>query len=662
MSAEKISIPNYEIVEKLGEGPQSVVYKAFHKKLPAQPLVLKVLKKEFLPEHQRLHFQQKIERLKVLNDPMLMRPLSFEIIEDTRFITREYFDGIPLNEWEALQPKISLRDFFTISCLLAQAVNKVHEGGIIYGGLKPHNILVHPKSLDIRLVDFISSIDVQEVSHFIYDSAFVHGTLAYTSPEQTGRINHRIDFSSDLYAIGIIFYELLTRRLPFFSLDPLELIHSHLAEEALHISELNPEIPQVLSRIVAKLILKQPEKRYLSASGLLADLVQCRNEYAAKGVISELPLGVYDYARRVTFVSKMVGRDDEAKAILEEYDRANQGSFRAMFISGLPGIGKTRLIQELQKPIVKRRGYFTSGKFDLYQKNIPYSALIQSLRNLIRTFLTENDERVGAWKDKILKTLANSGRIITDVVPELEILIGPQPQVNPLPPVEARNRFNDLFGKFLACLASEESPLVTFIDDLQWCDTATFDFLNNLFANSRDYKYIFFIGAYRHNEVGPEHPLTRLIRDIKEQKNPLKETRLGPLDPEHCHEMVSYILDSPLFQTEELSVFIADLSEGNPLFVSEILSYLNNENLMYLDENRHWQWGINKIRQSDMPPTVVALFSAKVKKLPAAAIGLLEYCACMGNRFPPAEISMVKEIWSYYNYHIFNQTLYTVYR
>ncbi len=644
MSAEKVSIPNYEIIQKLGEGPQSVVYKAFHKKFPERPLVLKVLKVGFLPEHQKLHFRQKIERLKVLNDPMLIRPLSFEVIEDIQFITREYFDGIPLNEWAALQPKISLKDFFTISCLLAQAVNKIYESGIIYGGLKPHNILVHPKSLDIRLVDFISSIDVREVSHFIYDRGFVEGTLAYTSPEQTGRINHRVDFSSDFYAMGIIFYELLTRKLPFFSLDPLELIHSHLAEEAPYVSELNPEIPQMLSKIVAKLILKQPEKRYLSASGLLADLVQCHNEYAAKGTITEFPLGVYDYTRRVTFVSKMVGRDDEAKTILDEYDQSTKGFFRSMFISGLPGIGKTRLIQELQKPIVKRHGYFTSGKFDLYQKNIPYSALIQSLRNLIRTFLTESDERVELWKDKILKTLANNGRIITDVIPELEVLIGPQPEIKPLPPVEARNRFNDLFGKFLACLANEENPLTIFIDDLQWCDIATFDFLDTLFINYRDYKCIFFIGAYRHNEVSPEHPLTRLIRDIKEQNSPLKETRLGPLQPEHCHEMVSYILDSPLSQTEELSIFIADLSEGNPLFVSEILSYLNNENLMYSDEHRHWQWDINKIRQSDMPPTVVALFSSKVKKLPATAIGLLEYCACMGNRFSPTEISMVKEI------------------
>ncbi len=445
-------------------------------------------------------------------------------------------------------------------------------------------------------------------------------------------------------------YELLTRRLPFFSLDPLELIHSHLAEESPEVSQVNPKIPIMLSKIVAKLILKQPEKRYQSAAGLLADLVQCRNEYLNKGKIPEFPLGVYDYTRRVIFVSKMVGRDNESTMILNEYNDVTKSFFRSMFISGFPGIGKTRLIQELQKPIIKHRGYFTSGKFDLYQKNIPYSALIQSLRNLVRTFLTESDERIEIWKNKILDTLKNDGKIITDVIPELEILIGIQPEVKPLPPVESRNRFNDIFGKFLACLANEENPLSLFIDDLQWCDTATFDFLKNIFYNCKDYNYLFFIGAYRHNEVNLQHPLLRLISDIKENKCPFKEVRLGPLEPIYCHEMVSYILDSPLSQTKELANFITNLSEGNPLFVSEILSYLNNENLMFLDKNRNWNWNFNKIRESNMPASVVALFSAKVQKLPNSSRELLEYCACVGNRFLPKEISNVKETGLRYIY------------
>jgi predicted ATPase/signal transduction histidine kinase len=641
----KPTIPNYDIVEKLGEGPQSVVYKAFRKKNSHRPLCLKILKGVSFSDSQRALFRQRIEHLKLLqDDPSLITPLSFEVKGGVRFVTQGYFDGITLDEWVKTQTKITLDDFFTIACKLAQALDKVHEAGIVHGGIKPHNILIQQETLDIRLIDFITPVDVRDVSHFIYDRSFVKGTLAYTSPEQTGRINHRVDFSTDLYSLGIVFYELLTGQLPFFSTDPLELIHSHLAEEAPNAHELNPEIPHILGKIISKLTLKQPEKRYQSGIGLFVDLCQCRDEYLTTGAIGEFPLGSHDRPHRIIFISKMVGRDQEADIILEEYGKAAQGSFRCLLISGLPGIGKTRLIQELQKPIVEHRGYFTSGKFDVYQKNIPYSSLIQALRNLMRTFLTESDERVALWKEKITKAVGENGKVVTDVIPELEILIGPQPEVKALPPVESRNRFHDVFGRFVTCLASEENPLALFIDDLQWCDVASFDFMANIFANYKEHPYLFLLGAYRHNEVDSSHPMTRLIQNVEENAQPLKEIRLEPLEPEYCHEMVSYILDSPFSQTEALADFIVTLAEGNPLFVSESLSYLHNEDLLFLDESRCWQWDLDRIRGSEMPSTVVALFSSKVQKLPVDAIELLEHCACMGNRFTPDEIALVREI------------------
>ena len=632
----------YTLTEKLGESLQSIVYKGYHKNRPDQPLVIKLLKLLHGWDDHLRHLQQKIERLKVLHDPRSCTPLAMELDPEAGipYIVQPWFSGLPLTTWTAQHPNLDLAVFFTLACALTETLQAVHQAGITHGGIKPHNILVQPGTLSLHLTDFITPLDIRDVSHFIYDPEFVRNTLAYTSPEQSGRINYRVDFSTDLYSLGIVFYELLTGKLPFFSLDPLELIHSHLAEETPDAHESNANIPCQLSKIIARLTFKQPEKRYQSAAGLLADLLRCREDYLASGAIAEFPLGLQDRTQRMIFISKMIGRHAESELIQHEYNRVMDNDFRSVFISGLSGIGKTRLIQELQKPLVRHRGYFTSGKFDQYQKNIPYSSLIQALRTLLRTFLTESDTQVAQWQSKMLTALGNEGRVIIDVLPELEFIIGAHPEAPPLPPVEARNRFNNLFGRFLACLADAAHPLALFIDDLQWCDTATFDFLQTIFDAPEDHPYLFFIGAYRHNEVDATHPLTRLLCNNQLRSEALQEIRLEALGPDECHDMVAYLLDSPRSTTVHLAEFIARLTEGNPLFVSESLTWLYNENLLHRDHLQHWQWDMNKIRSTTMPSSVVELFSAKVRMLPPVTLHSLNYCACMGNRYTATEVAL----------------------
>ncbi len=643
-AASTIEIPhleNYLLLEMLGESLQATVYKGLYKHSPSQPLMIKILKLLATQDEQSRHLRQKIERLKVLHDPRVLTPLSLESDRNRQFIVQPWFDGHSLNRWREQQRPLHLEDFLMLAVTLADILQVVHDAGITHGGVKPHNILLQPGTYLLKLTDFITPLDIRDVSHFIYDAEFVRNTLAYTSPEQTGRINYRVDFSTDLYSLGIVCYELLSGRLPFFSTDPLELIHSHLAEEAVRVDELNPGIPEVLADIIAQLMSKQPEKRYQNASGLLADFMRCQQEFTQNGSISHFVIGQQDRIRRVVFISKMVGRQAESELIQLHYAEVIQGKFRSVFISGLSGIGKTRLIQELQKPLVKNRGYFTSGKFDQYQKNIPYSSLLQALRNLMRTFLTESDDQVKLWRAKIIAALEHNGRVMIDVIPELEFIVGPQPEVANLPPVEARNRFNNLFGRFLRCLATEENPLVLFIDDLQWCDSATFDFLQNLFNNHQDHRYLFFMGAYRHNEVDASHPLTKLIRKVQGYQGPLVEIRLEALSDAACHEMVAYILDSTLDTTANLAEFIAHLTEGNPLFVSESLAWLYNENLLHTDAEQHWFWDMQRIRETNIPASVVELFSSKVRKLPVATLHILDHCACMGNRFTVEEVAQV---------------------
>lgn len=639
-----IQIPHYRLIELLGESLESMIFKAVSKKNPNDFYALKLFKTPLRSENQRRYLQQRIERLKIIHDSRVIISQAFECFGDVQFLVKHHYDGfISLDKWRG-KNAISLPNFFKIAGELAQIINVIHETGIIHGGIKPHNILINPQTLDVRIIDFITPIDIREISHFIYDQDFVESTLAYTSPEQTGRINHRVDFSTDMYSLGIVFYELLTGQLPFKSTDPLELIHSHLAQEAPPVHRINKNVPAVLGDIVAKMCLKEPEKRYQSGAGLYADLHRCETEFAATKKIPKFKIGLQDHRRRVVFISKMVGRDNEAKIVLQQYDKVTRGGFGCVFISGLPGIGKTRLIQELQRPLVEHRGYFTSGKFDLYQKNIPYSSLLQALRNLIRTLLTESDAQVAFWKRRILETVGTQGRVICDVIPELNVLIGQQPDVPTLPPVEARNRFNNLFGQFLACLAQREYPLILFIDDLQWCDSATFDFLHHVFANVQEYPYLFFIGAYRNNEVDANHSLTHLMRLMEDKKLPVHDLRLTALNPHDCHEMVAYILDLSAHQCSALSNFLMDLTEGNPLFVSESLSWLHNEQLLHVDKNGQWIWDMAKISQSNMPTSVVELFGSKVNQLPAQTVEILLLCACMGNRFSAEEVSLIQEI------------------
>jgi predicted ATPase/two-component sensor histidine kinase/tRNA A-37 threonylcarbamoyl transferase component Bud32 len=635
---------DYNILEKIAESKKALVYKALHKDHQDRLLVLKIFKGAYLSDRKQSRIRQKIEHLKVLSSPLAITPDVFEVREGLCFIVQPYFDGVTLDKLTEPGDVMALADFFTIVGSLALVLDAVHTAGLIHGGVKPHNILVSPDTLEVRLTDFISALDASDSSHFIYEPYFVHQTLPYTSPEQTGRISHRVTFASDLYSLGVIMYELLTGCLPFSSSDPLELIHAHLAREAPEVRELNASIPRSLSTIVAKLLLKEPERRYQSSHGLLTDLLHCRDEFAATGTVGDFFLDSDILTHRVPFVSRLVGREMQAAEILESYEHVARGNFRSLFISGLPGIGKTRLIQELQKPIVKHRGYFTSGKFDLYQKNIPYNSLIQAFRNLTRTFLTESDERVSVWRNKIQNAVGENGKVLTEVIPELEILIGTQPAVKPLPPVESLNRFHDLFDSFLTCLASEQNPLTLFIDDLQWCDTASFDFLAYVFANFSKHPYLFLLGAYRHNEVDAGHPLTRLIANIGKGGGLLSEIRLEALSPGHCHEMVASILASSLTQTRALSDFITTFTGGNPLFIHESLTYLHNENLLTLDKDEQWRWDLNKIQDSHMPTTLVSLFERKIRKLPQELITLLEYGACMGNTFLPAELSMVRDL------------------
>jgi len=635
-------IQSYKFLEKLGESIQAEVFKVHLLGAPGRPFVLKKIKQGVYHDPTS-HLSRQIDYLTHLHIPGMIFPTLHMEEGAPPFLLQEYFQGMTLGEWMKSVSEVPLKDFFQISCSLASTLDRLHSAGHFHGGIKPNNILVAQDKMEIKLIDPVRVMNINEMSHYIYDEGFRMDTLPYISPEQTGRIKYEVGYATDLYSLGVVMYELLWEKPPFTNVYPLDIIHSHLAQKP-NFPKTKRDIPEVLGEIVARLLAKEPERRYRTGRGLLYDLERCQKEYGAKGKIYKFVPGLRDYSNRINTPSIMVGRDKEKRLLLEEHAISCRGSFRSAMISGLPGIGKTRLIQELQRPIIVARGYFTSGKFDQYQKNVPYSTLIQTYRNLLNTFLTEESDRLEYWRETIDSAIGVNARLITDLIPDLGLIIGEQPHIPSMPPIEARNRFNDTLERFLSCLASRDHPLTLFVDDLQWCDTATFEIIENIFLNADDHPFLFFLGAYRHNELDEGHPLRHLLERIRAMKTPMLELRIDKLNESHCNEMVAYILNSSPSKTEDLSGIIMTTAGGNPLYINESISWLHNNDLIDLDDKGRWHWDDERIRVSRIPETTATLFKNKVNGVSPETLKILRIAACLGVRFKAEDLNLVTGI------------------
>lgn len=634
---------DYEVLTSLGESLQAEVF-VVQGSAPGSPLrILKKIRAQYQVEGLEAFVRQQIEQLSELELPKTSIPELHRPAPDALFLVREYLPGRSLTECLKLK-RHSVEDALEIAIFVAERLEEIHKAGHIHKGIKPNNILVDEGQ--VRLIDDVRTLDMNQISHFIYDDSFRVSSLPYLAPEQTGRIKYSVNYTADLYALGTVLYECLVGYPPFLLADPLAIIHSHLAEMPKPLREVSRDIPPPVSAVVDLLLQKAPEKRYQTAIGLKHDLEHCLRELRGSetGKIFDFALRQRDFSNRITIPSLMVGRDQEKRDLLDEYRRSCSGVFRAALISGLSGIGKTRLIQELQLPIVATRGYYTSGKFDQFQKHIPYSTLIQALTNLVKTILTEDSQRLVYWKERMGRSLGDNGRLITDLVPELALIVGQQGEVPELPPVEARNRFNDTAGKFIACLASDEHPLTLFIDDLQWCDGATFDLLEKIFDNPLEYPSLLWIGAYRHNEVDKSHRLSRLIDRIKNAGRSLLEIQLEALGLNEVNQMTAYILNTYPTRTKALSEVIYQTSSGNPLFVNESLRWLHHYRHLHLAEDGTWNWDDDKLRHAAIPDSALDLFKDKIAKLPSDAIELLEIAASLGARFDAADLAVTANL------------------
>ena len=499
--------------------------------------------------------------------------------------------------------------------------------------LNPSNILWNRETGVLRVIDFGISTELSRETPAILHPNVLEGTLAYMSPEQTGRMNRALDYRTDLYSLGVTFYQLLTTQLPFASQDPMELVHFHIARVPTPAHEVNPELPLVISQILGKLLQKRAEERYQSAAALEADLVRCVDSLAAAGAIAHFPIATDEVSAAFQIPQQLYGREREVKTLLDAFDRVSGGTREMMLVAGQSGIGKSALVHEVHKPIVRQRGFFISGKFDQFNRNIPYASLIQAFQGLVQQLLTESEERLAAWSEKIASALGPNGQVIVQVIPEVELIVGPQPALPELPPAEAQNRFNMVFERFVRTFAAADHPLAIFLDDLQWADAPSLRLLELLMSDG-DTKYMFLIGAYRDNEVDGAHPLTFTLDEMKKASAVVHRITLGPLHLGHCVQLIGDTLRCDGERALPLAEICVEKTGGNPFFLNQFLLALHDEGLIDFDlAARAWRWDTARILAKGMTDNVVTLMVAKLQKQPPDALAALRMAACIGASF-----------------------------
>jgi PAS domain S-box-containing protein len=535
---------------------------------------------------------------------------------------------------------LDLARLLRVAIGLTKVLGQVHRQGLIHKDIKPANVLVDGDD-NVWLFGFGIASQLPRESQAPAPPEIIAGTLAYMAPEQTGRMNRSIDTRSDLYSLGVTLYQMFTGHLPFDAADPLEWVHCHIARLPTPPGDWGA-VPEPLSAIIMKLLAKNAEERYQTASGLEADLRQCLAEWESHARIDSFALGANDASERLLIPEKLYGREREIEVLLAAFDRVvAQGTPELVLVSGYSGVGKSSVVNELHKALVPPRGLFASGKFDQYQRDIPYATLAQAFQTLVRQILVKSEAEVSRWRYAIQEALGSNGQLIINLIPELEFLIGKQPPVPDLPPQDARNRFQLVFRRFLGAFARPEHPLALFLDDLQWLDAATLDLLEHLITD-RNVRHLMLVGAYRDNEVSSSHPLTRTLAAIREAGAWMQEIVLSPLGLDDVGRLVADALHCDEDSGHPLAQLVYEQTGGNPFFAIQFLTALAEEGLLWLDPDAAaWIWDLARIRAKGYTDNVVDLMVGKLKRLSGATQTALQQLACLGNVVEVATLSQV---------------------
>ncbi len=630
-----LDIPGYKLLGTLRTTGANVLLQAMRES-DGLPVIIKTPSVRSPGARERERYRREFSILQRLRDVSgVVRSYSHQYVLGRPVLMMERLRGDPLSEY-AGQP-MEVPRFLALAISLASTLAELHRHGVIHKDIKPANIIAESER-ETRLVDF-GVASLQRVEHL--DAAPAHlieGTLAYMSPEQTGRMNRLVDYRTDFYSLGVTFYELLTGGRPFQGRDALEWFHAHMAQRPRPPHELRPTIPPALSAVVMKLLAKTAEERYQSAEGLRADLERCRD-----GALEVFPLGARDVPQRFQLPQRLYGREAQVSTLLQGFERICQGGqAELMLIRGYSGIGKSSVVLELHKPVVQRRGFFLSGKFEQFHRGIPYATLAQAIRGLVQQLLAGTDEELAGWRERLTAAWGEHGQILVELVPQLELIAGKQPPVQELPPADARNRFGQVLRKFLGVFATQEHPLVVFLDDMQWADPASLQLLQHLLTYSET-PPLLLLGTYRDNEVSPSHPLMMMLEGVRKAGVRMTDLRLEPLSREQVQQLVTDALPGAGQEViVPLSARLHEKSRGNPFFLGQLMLALDHDGLLTRTPEGGWRWDAEGVWTTGYSDDVVHFLVDKLRQLPAQVQRLLSLAACVGNFF---SLAMLCTLW-----------------
>ena len=639
-----IELAGYKITETVHQGTQTTLYRAIGRDGTSRILKSLTLNQPTSESLARLRHEYEITRNLQINS--IVKTVGFETVGHRVVMVMEDFGGRSLQQ-VLCEGIIDLALCLNIMVQVGQAIVQLHSQKIIHKDIKPANIIINLESSQVKLTDFSIASQIGTETTQLISPNQLEGTLAYISPEQTGRMNRPIDYRTDFYSLGVTLYELLTGQLPFVSDDALELVHCHMAKIPTPIQVLNPDVPDAIVQMVEKMMNKNAEDRYQSASGMLADFTRCLEEYEATGKITLVEIGKLDAISQLNIPQKLYGRSAQIEQLFSVFDRVNDGAVELVVIAGYSGIGKTALIQELYKPLSLSQGYFIAGKFDQFRRDVPMEALAACYRLMIVQIISRGTEEIECWRSHFQTNLGANAQIIIDLIPELEIIMGPQIILPDLNEMESQQRYVQTFNKFFESICNKNVPFINFMDDIQWADPSSMQSLPQFILNP-NISHAMIITAYRDNEVDESHPFIQSLMEIRNSGKQINTIVLNPLELEDVIELVGETLSMDLSDDRSQLKLLAELlyekTQGNPFFLTQLIKSLHHDGLIKFDYDlQQWQWNIIKIHQQTITDNIVDLMVNKLRKLPEETQNILQLASCVGNTFDLETIATVSQ-------------------